>query len=88
MQKGDVAMLKWLSIIGFIFAFVLLPQVRYTCFHLPLVFYNAVIDTYKYFKYKKYNEYRGYVLNLITETGRVICRLIYSKQFYNKEKVK
>ena len=43
-------MLKWLLGIGFVFAFVLLPQVRYTCFHLPLVFYNAVIDTYKYFK--------------------------------------
>ena len=53
-------MFKWLFIIGFIFAFILLPQVRYTCFHLPLVFYNFVIDTYKYFKYKKYNEYRGY----------------------------
>ena len=47
MQKGDVAMLKWLFIIGFVFAFVLLPQVRYTCFHLPLVFYNFVVDSYK-----------------------------------------
>lgn len=55
-----MTMLKWLFIIGFVFAFVLLPQVRYTCFHLPLVFYNAVIDTYRFFKFKKYNEYRGY----------------------------
>lgn len=53
-------MFKWLFLVGFVFAFILRPEVRYTCFHFPLVFYNFVVDTYKYFKYKRYNEYKHY----------------------------
>ena len=53
-------MFKWLFLVGFVFAFILRPEVRYTCFHLPLVFYSFVVDTYKYFKYKRYNEYKQF----------------------------
>lgn len=53
-------MYLFLFLVAFVFAFVLFPQVRYTCFHLPLVCYNAVVDLYKYVKYKKYNEYKEF----------------------------
>lgn len=71
-------MIKLLVIIAFIFCFVLFPQVRYTCLHLPTVVYNAVIDTYKYFKYKQYNEYRDY--------GRMYIYIANSKQPFGSGK--
>lgn len=53
-------MYLFLFLVAFVFAFALFPQVRYTCFHLPLVCYNAVVDLYKFVKYKKYNEYKEF----------------------------
>lgn len=85
-------MIKWLVIIAFIFVFVLFPQVRYTCFHLPTVVYNAVIDTYKYIKYKKYNEYRDfgkmfiYVANDKQPfgSGKTLSIVDYVRYVYNR----
>ena len=85
-------MIKWLIIIAFIFVFVLVPQVRYTCFHLPTVVYNVVIDSYKYIKYKKYNEYRDfgkmfiYVANDKQPfgSGKTLSIVDYIRYVYNR----
>lgn len=53
-------MIQFILLVAFIFAFVLLPELRYTLFHLPTVLYNAVVDSYKCIKYKRYNEYKEY----------------------------
>lgn len=54
-----------LFVICIVILFILFPQVRYTFYHLPLVWYNFVTDTYNYFKYKKYNEFTDYGKMLI-----------------------
>lgn len=47
-------------IIGFVYAFVAFPEVRFTVFHFPTVFYNACVDVYKYVRFKRWNECRDY----------------------------
>lgn len=85
-------MIKLIVIIGFLFLFVLFPQVRYTCFHLPTVLYNAVIDVYKYIKYKKYNEYRDFGKMFIYiandkqpfGSGKTLSVVDYVRYVYNR----
>ncbi len=85
-------MIKLIFIIGFVFLFVLFPQVRYTFFHLPTVLYNAVIDVYRYIKYKKYNEYRDFGKMFIYiandkqpfGSGKTLSIVDYVRYVYNR----
>lgn len=47
-------------IIAFIIAFVCLPELRYTTFHIPKVLYWGAVDIYRRYKYKLFNEYKDY----------------------------
>lgn len=55
-----MGLLKIVIIIMFIYAFVAVPEVRYTVFHFPTVFYNACVDLYKYVRFKRWNELLDY----------------------------
>ncbi len=53
-------MIKIILVIVFIYLFFLLPELRYSMFHLPKVSYNCFRDIRNWFKYKRYNEFTGF----------------------------
>lgn len=55
-----MGLLKIAIVVMFIYAFVAVPEVRYTVFHFPTVFYNACVDLYKFVRFKRWNELRDY----------------------------
>lgn len=85
-------LIKIIAVGGFGLVFVLLPQVRYTCFHLPTVLYNAVVDLYWYIKHKRWNEYKQYGKMFIYiandkqpfGSGKTLSIVDYVRYVYNR----
>lgn len=55
-----------------------MPEFRYTILHIHIVFYNFIVDLYKYFKYKKYNEF--------TDFGKMYIYIANGKQPFGSGK--
>lgn len=85
-------MIKLLLTVGFILAFLLLVELRYTVFHLFTVLSYAIRDTYKYFKYKQWNNFGefGQMNMYIADSsqpfgsGKTINVTALAKSIYNK----
>lgn len=85
-------MFKFIAFIGFVFAFALVPEIRYICFHFFGTLSYAVKDGYAYIKFKRWNEFGefGQMNMYIADSsqpfgsGKTINVTAWAKAIYDK----